>query len=144
MAKKVTIKTTKNNSSVAAYLNAIDNEAHRRDGKTLLKLFKQTTGSKASMWGSSIIGFGQYRYQRANGAEIEMLATGYSMRQSGPVLYIMVGHRNYADYLERLGKHKLGKSCVYIKRLADVDLDVLAELIQQGLIDLAEKYEIKI
>ena len=138
MAKNVKIKTKQNNASVAEYLNNIEPASARSDGKQLAKLFKTTTGSKPKMWGGSIVGYGEYIYHRANGDEGEMPATGFSMRKSGPVLYIMPGYSNYQHLLDKLGKHKLGKSCLYVKKLDDVDLDVISELINLGVKDLKE------
>lgn len=142
--KKVVIKTTKNNASVSGYLNSIEPAAVRKDAKALAKLFKVTVKAKPKMWGTSIIGYGSYTYFRANGDEGEVLATGFSMRKSGPVLYIMPGYENCEDLLKKLGKHKLGKSCLYINKLADVDVDVLADLIRLGITDLKKKYTVKL
>ena len=142
MAKKVKIKTTLSNVSVVEYLNKIEPESARKDAKQLAKLFKTTTGSKPKMWGTSIVGYGQYVYYRANGDEGEVLATGFSIRKSGPVLYIMPGYSNYQHLLDKLGKHKLGKSCLYIKKLEDVDQKVLAELINLGVSDLKKTHTV--
>lgn len=140
MAKKVKIKTTRNTNSVAAYLNSIEPASARRDGKALAKLFKQTTQCRPRMWGSSIVGYGKYTYYRANGDEGEMCATGFSMRKSGPVLYIMPGYTDYSTLLTKLGPHKLGKSCLYLKNLNDIDFEVLAKLIVAGLNDLQKTH----
>jgi len=142
MAKKVKIKTTQNNASVSAYLNSVEPIEARRAGKTLAKLFKQVTGVKPKMWGSSIIGYGRYTYYRANGDEGEMLATGFSMRKSGPVLYIMPGYKDYSKILNTLGPHKLGKSCLYLKSLEQIDLKALEKLITAGLKDLEKKHAV--
>jgi hypothetical protein len=144
MPKQVVLKTTKNKASVNTYLNSIEDENSRRDAKALLKIFKQASGAKATMWGGSIIGFGEYRYARANGDEGRFMATGFAIRKSGPVLYIMPGYQDYSEIMQRLGKHKLGKSCLYLKRLSDIDTDVLRELIHLGLEDLGKKYDVKI
>lgn len=142
MPAKIKLKTSKNNASVTDYLNSIEPAAKRADGKTLLKLFKQTTGAKPKMWGGSIVGFGQYTYYRANGAEGEILATGFAMRASGPVLYIMPGYSDYSALMNKLGPHKLGKSCLYLKNLKGIDLDVLTQLIAAGVDDLKQKYTV--
>ncbi len=140
--KKIVLKTAKNTASVSAYLNSIESPSARKDGKALAKLFKNTTHTKPTMWGTSIVGYGEYTYHRANGDEGRILATGFSMRKSGPVLYIMPGYESYKDMLATLGKYKLGKSCLYIKRLDDIDLAVLAELIKLGIDDLKQKYDV--
>ena len=110
----------------------------------ILKIFKQASGAKAVMWGGSIVGFGEYSYARANGDEGRIMATGFAIRKSGPVLYIMLGYQDYSALMQRLGKHKIGKSCLYLKRLGDVDPDVLLELIRLGLEDLSKKYDVKV
>jgi hypothetical protein len=142
MPKKVVLKTKKNDLSVSDYLNSIEPAHARRDAKLIAKLFKETTGASPKMWGSTIVGYGKYTYYRANGDEGEMMASGFSMRKSGPVLYIMPGYKNYSDILEKLGPHKLGKSCLYLKNLEGVDMSVLAGLIKSGLQDLAKSHSV--
>ena len=141
MPKKIKIKTTKNKASPTAFLNSITNEQLKKDCKVLLKLFKDTTGMKPTMWGTSIIGFGEYTYYRANGDEGQFMATGFSPRQSGPTLYIMPGYQNYKTELKKLGPHKLGKSCLYLKNLEGINLKVIARLIKMGLKDLKKKHQ---
>lgn len=144
MPKKVVIKTSKNNASVSAYLNSIEPASARKDAKALAKLFEATTTAKPKMWGSSIVGYGEYTYYRANGDEGLFMASGFSMRKSGPVLYIMPGYKEYAPLLDELGPHKLGKSCLYLKNLDGVDLNVVAELIKRGISDLKKSHDVKI
>ena len=139
--KKIQLKTSKNKQSVAAFLNSIKDDTLKKDSKALLKLFKETTGMKPKMWGDSIVGFGEYVYHRANGAEGNFMATGFSPRKSGPTLYIMPGYQDYSDILAKLGPHKLGKSCLYLKNLEGIDKKVLARLIKQGLKDLKKGYQ---
>ncbi len=141
MAKKVKLKTAKSKESVSAFVNGIEDEQLKKDCKILLKLFKDTTGLKPKMWGSSIIGFGEYTYYRSNGDEGQFMATGFSPRKSGPTLYIMPGYSNYKALLPKIGPHKLGKSCLYLKNLDDVDLSVIKKLITRGLKDLSKKHE---
>lgn len=95
------------------------------------------------MWGPSIIGFGQYHYVYDSGREGDFLATGFSPRKANMVLYIMPGYQDYDEILGRLGKHRLGKSCLYINKLDDIDLDVLRELIKAGLRDLNKIWPVK-
>ncbi len=142
MSKKE-LKTQKNNGSVSAYIKSIDDAALQKDGKALLKIFKETTGKPAKMWGDSIVGFGEYHYTYASGREGDWMATGFSLRKSGPTIYIMPGYQNYSDILKDLGPHKLGKSCLYLKRLSDVNEKVLKELIKTGLKDLKKQYPVK-
>lgn len=141
MPQKIQLKTSKNNASPTAFLNAIEDGKLRKDCKALLKLFKETTGMKPKMWGDSIIGFGEYTYHRANGDEGQFMACGFSPRKSGPTLYIMPGYTDYSALLDKLGKHKLGKSCLYLKSLDGIDLSVLAELIKLGLQDLKKSHK---
>ena len=95
------------------------------------------------MWGPTIIGYGEYHYTYESGREGDFLATGFSPRKANMVLYIMPGYADFGDILDRLGKHKLGKSCLYINKLADVDLDVVAEIIKAGIDDLGTRWPIK-
>ena len=144
MPKKVVIKTTKSSASVSDYLNSIDPASARRDAKTLAKLFSQTTATKAKMWGGNIIGYGEYTYYRANGDEGVVCATGFAARKSGPVLYIMTGYENHKALMSQLGPHKLGKACLYLKNLHDIDLQVLSQLITLGLEDLKATHAVRI
>ena len=106
-----------------------------------MKVFKEATGMKPKMWGESIIGFGEYTYFRSNGDEGQFMACGFSPRKSGPTLYIMPGYSDYKALLKKLGPHKLGKSCLYLKSLDDIDTKIVARLIKIGLKDLKKKYK---
>ena len=143
MTKEAKLKTTKNNKSVSDYVKSLTPEA-QKEAKTLLKVFKDATGSKSKMWGSSIVGFGEYRYKYDSGREGDFLATGFSMRKSGPTLYIMPGYQDYGALLKKIGPHKLGKSCLYLKNLDGIDLKVVAKLIKVGLKDLKKIYSVKL
>ena len=143
MPKKVVLKTSKNRSSVTAYINGIEDAQSRKDARTLLRLFRETTESNAKMWGNSIVGFGEYTYYRANGDEGEFMACGFSIRKSGPTLYIMPGYSDYGALLTKLGPHKLGKSCLYLKNLEGIDLKAMAELIRLGIKDLQRTHEVR-
>lgn len=134
-------KTQPTTQSVAAFINAIEDPQLRAEGKRLVKLFRSVTGAKPVLRGS-IIGFGSYHYTYASGREGDFLATGFALRKSGPTLYIMPGYDNYQQILQRLGPHRRGKSCLYLKRLADVDETVLQELIAAGLHDLQQQYPV--
>ena len=141
MAKKIQLKSAQNDNDVKAFLDAVEPQSLRDDSYELLELFESITGMEAKMWGTSIIGFGEYTYYRSNGAEGSYLATGFSPRKSGPTIYIMPGYQDYSDILNDLGKHKLGKSCLYLKRLSDIDKKILEKLIKQGLKDLKASHE---
>ena len=142
MAKKISLKTDKTTSSVSAYLNSIEPPEQRKEAKALAKIFKQVTGAKPKMWGGSIIGFGEYTYFRANGDEGQFMASGFAIRKSGPTLYIMPGYENYQALLMTLGPHRLGKSCLYLKNLDGVNLEVVSELIARGIADLKKSHAV--
>lgn len=129
------LKTKINDADVAAFLNSVEDEKKRQDAFAMLDLIKEITGEEPKMWGGSIIGFGTYHYKYASGQEGDWFQTGFSPRKQNLTLYIMNGVEAYPDHLAQLGKHKIGKSCLYIKKLADVDLEVLRDMIRQSLAD---------
>ncbi len=126
------LKTKPTRKSVEAFLGTIEDPARRRECRTIAKIMREVTGTKATMWGPSIVGFGSYHYKYASGREGDFFLTGFSPRKHNLTLYIMSGFTGYTALLRKLGKHSTGKSCLYIKSLAQVDLDVLTELIQQS------------
>lgn len=136
-------KTKATEVDPASFIATVEPARRREDATTLLALFSEVTGFDPVMWGPSIIGFGRYHYRYETGREGDFLATGFSPRKANLVLYIMPGYQQYDDILARLGKHKLGKSCLYINKLADVDLDVLRELVSTGLKDLDTIYPVQ-
>jgi hypothetical protein len=126
------MKTTPNDKSVNKFLKSVENDRRREDGLEVLKLFEEVTGMEPQMWGDSIIGFGRYHYKYASGREGEWMLTGFSPRKQNLTLYIMDGFDEYDKLLAKLGKHKTGKSCLYINKLEDVDLDVLRQLVKKS------------
>lgn len=123
------IKTTKNKASVTAFLETVD-EAKRKDSREILKMMKEITGEKPAMWGSSIIGFGTWHYKSERSRqEGDWFITGFSPRKNNLTLYILPGIGHYKEILGRLGKYKTSVSCLYLNKLADVDIPVLKELI---------------
>ena len=122
-------KTKQTTVSVAAYLGALTDETKRADALALVKLMQSATGEEPKMWGPSIVGFGSYHYTYDSGREGDMPVVGFSPRKPATVLYGMRAAGNADALLARLGKHTTGKGCVYIKKLSDVDLKVLKELI---------------
>ena len=124
------LKTKPNEQSVDEFLQRVDDEAKRRDSYIILGLMEEVTGAKARMWGDSIIGFGSYHYKYASGREGEWFLTGFSPRKRNLTLYIMSGFTEYDGLLRRLGKFKIGKSCLYVNRLEDIDLSTLRELVE--------------
>tara|TARA_R110000744_G_scaffold36034_3_gene83141 strand:- start:21178 stop:21603 length:426 start_codon:yes stop_codon:yes gene_type:complete len=133
-------KTQPTETDPEAFIAAVEHPVRRADALVLLEMMRRLSGEEPRMWGPSIIGFGDYHYKYESGREGDFMRTGFSPRKSGQVIYIMPGYANYTLILDRLGKFKEGKSCLYITKLADVDMDVLEELIQAGLDDMARKY----
>ena len=125
-------KTVPTGKSVEKFLEGIDDERKRADSRELLDLMKDITGEEAVMWGDSIVGFGAYHYKYESGREGDMPLAGFSPRKQSLTLYIMDGFDEYDGLLGKLGKHSTGKACLYVKRLDDVDRDVLRELIRRS------------
>jgi hypothetical protein len=126
------LKTRETDASVAAFLDAIPDAARRADCRQVVEIMRHATGAEPRMWGPSIVGFGNYRYQGASG-ETEWFLTGFSPRKQNLTLYLMAGFARYPALMRKLGKHKTGKSCLYLKRLADVDRAVLTELVEASI-----------
>lgn len=137
------MKTVPHEMSPTEYIAAVEPARRREDAARLLDIFAEVTGFEPVMWGPSIIGFGAYHYRYDSGREGDFLATGFAARKANLVLYIMPGYQDYSAILARLGKHKLGKSCLYINKLADVGEEVLRELIQTGLADLGALWPVR-
>lgn len=135
-------KTRATEVSVESFLEAVAPERKQREACQLDQLFQRVTGWTPRMWGPSIIGYGEYHCRYASGREGNYLATGFSPRKAKHSIYIMPGYADFGPTLKRLGKHTLGKSCLYVNTLDDIDLDVLSELISAGLADLGRKYTI--
>ena len=129
-------KTQATNASVPEFLNAVESDRRRLDAMRLDQIFREETGFQPVMWGPGIVGYGRYHYVYASGREGDFLATGFSPHKTSLSIYIMPGYADFADIMARLGKHKTGRSCLYINKLADVDEVVLRELIRAGLRDL--------
>jgi hypothetical protein len=127
------IKTRPTGVAVDAFLDAVPDPQRRADGKALREMFERITGEPATMWGPSIVGFGAYSYRYESGHGGEMCRVGYSPRGRELVLYIAATRPEAADLLAKLGKHKTGKSCLYVKRLADIDQGVLEAMIVEEL-----------
>ena len=134
------LKTKPNKASVDAYLDAVESPRRREDARRLLTLMRNVTGEPATMWGSSIVGFGSYHYTYASGREGDWPIVGFAPRKQNLVLYIMPGFARYDDLLARLGKHRTGKSCLYVNKLADVDLAVLEELVRESVAEMTGRY----
>jgi len=126
-------------TKVETFINAIKNETKQSDCRVLLGTLAQASGYSATLHGS-IIGFGRYHYKYDSGREGDSFVIGFSPRKQNVVLYIMPGFSNYQPLLEKLGKHKLGKSCLYINRLSDIDLNILAEIARLSVKEMQSKY----
>lgn len=127
------LKTVKNNASVVDFINSVPDEQKRQDCLTLLQVFKEATGEDPSMWGSSIVGYGSYHYKSERSRqEGDWPLTGFSPRKQSLTIYIMPGFDSYSDRLAKLGKYKHSVSCLYIKKLANVDTKILTQMIKDS------------
>lgn len=140
MAKSAN-KTKPTAVSPRAFITSVDHPVRRADGLTLLKFFNRVTGLKPKMWGPSIIGYGRYHYKYDSGREGEFFLTGFSPRKTALTIYVMPGYQDMSEKLKRLGKHKTGKSCLYISKLNDIDMDVLEEIVTDGLSYMRKNYQ---
>ena len=122
-------KKKPSDASVKAYLAAIEDEARREDWRAMVKLMSRVSKEPPKMWGASIVGFGSYHYKYASGREGDACRTGFSSRKGDISVYLMTGFEGQAELLARLGKHKMGKACLSIRKLSDVDSKILEQLI---------------
>lgn len=135
-------KTQPTDIAVETFLAAVEPDRKREEAIQLDALFRRVTGWQPKMWGPTMIGYGAYHYKYESGREGDFLATGFSPRKARHSIYILPGYTDFGGVLARLGKHAHGKSCLYVNTLADIDLDVLAELIEAGVRDLSKTYEV--
>jgi hypothetical protein len=133
------LKTKRTDASVDAYLDAIPDEGRRQDCRTVIDIMRKATKAEPKMWGPGIVGFGDFRYKYESGRELDWFYTGFASRKQDLTLYIMPGFARYEALMGKLGKHRTGKSCLYIKRLADVDVKVLAELVSSSVGHMRKK-----
>lgn len=134
------LKTKATNASVEDYIASRANDEQRVDCKTLMSMFKRITKQKPKMWGPSIVGYGSYRYTYESGRTGEMCLAGFAIRGRDLVVYILAEDKEQQALLARLGKHKIGKVCLYIRRLADVDKKVLEQLVVNSIADVKRRY----
>ncbi len=135
------LKTKKTSASVAAYLNAITDKQKRSDCKAVARMMRDATGERASMWGGSLVGYGSYDYKYASGREGTWFICGFSPRAQNITIYIMPGFSGFKKLMNKLGKYKTGKSCLYIKKLQDVDQKTLEELITGSVKEMRRRYK---
>ncbi|MEM8747461.1 MAG: DUF1801 domain-containing protein [Actinomycetota bacterium] len=133
--------TTPTDVDPREFVAAVEHPTRRADAETLLDLMQRVTGCEPKMWGPSIIGFGRYHYVYDSGREGDFMLAGFSPRKSNLVIYTMPGYADLDDQLERLGKHKIGKSCLYVNKLADVDVAVLEEIVADGVAEMRRTHE---
>ena len=133
-------KTKPTKQSVAGFLAKVADPTKRADAKTLIAMMKDATKQEPVMWGTSIIGFGTYRYKYASGREGDWPIVGLSPRKQNLTVYIMPGFDEFEDLLSKLGKHSTGSSCLYIKRLADIDLPTLKKIVTKSVAKMKKKY----
>lgn len=128
-----TIKTLVNDASVEDFINSVDGDIKKVDAFKILEMYKEITNQEPKMWGDSMIGFGQYHYKSQRSTqEGDWPLAAYSPRKQNLTLYIMPGFNDYSDLLDKLGKHKTSKACLYIKKLGDIDEDILRQLIKRS------------
>lgn len=133
-------KTKPRTASVKTFLDKNTDAATRADCEVLIKLMKQVTKAEPVMWGPSIVGFGSYHYKYASGREGDAPLAGFSPRKQNLTVYIMAGFDRYPELMAKLGKYKTGKSCLYVKRLADIDLKVLKALVTESVRQVRDRY----
>ena len=133
-------KTKPGKGSITQFINQIENKTRQADSEVILKMMKDITKTKATLWGTAIVGFGSYHYEYASGCEGDWMKIGFSPRKSYISVYLLDGFDKYQELLEQLGKHKRGKSCLNINKLADVDVEVLEKLIRKSFEFMTEKF----
>ena len=133
-------KTKPTKASVTGFMNSIEDPQKRSDARKVAAMMRKATGKRARMWGPSIVGFGTYHYKYDSGREGDFMITGFSPRKQALSVYIMPGFSGFESLMKKLGKYKTGKSCLYIKRLSDVDGTVLGELIRGSVRHMREAY----
>lgn len=134
------LKTKENDASVSRFLDTVENEGKRKDCYALMKLMEKITGEQPRMWGTTIVGYGQYHYKYASGREGDWFRVGFSPRKQNISLYMMCGVEENKALLDKLGKYKNGKSCLYVNKLADVDIKILEKLIKKSLAEIKKQY----
>ncbi len=136
-------KTQPTKLSVTAFINGIDDRQKRADARKVAAMMRKATGNRAVMWGASIVGYGQYHYKYASGREGDFLLAGFSPRKQALTVYILAGFSQFDSLMKSLGKYKTGKSCLYLKRLSEVDEKVLERLIMGSVKYMRKNYETK-
>lgn len=136
-----TLKTSFTDEDVASFIENVDNEQKRKDSYVLISLMEKATGEKAKMFGPTIVGFGQYHYKYDSGHEGDAPLLGFSPRKAAISLYVYSGGKQQDELLKSLGKYKMGKACIYVKKLSDINLDVLEDMMKDSIQFTSEKYQ---
>ena len=126
---KTELQTRETGASVEAFLNSVENDTRRNDAFTVLEMFKRVSGEEPKMWGPAIVGFGNCKYKYPDGREIDWMVTAFSPRKQNMTLYVICNSSKQPELLAKLGKHKTSKACLYINKLADVDLKILEKIV---------------
>lgn len=126
------LKTAQNDQDVMAFINTVDNERKKADCLQIMKMMQEITDKDPMMWGNSIVGYGSYHYKYKSGREGEWFLTGFSPRKQSLTIYVMGGFSYHTEQLEKLGKYKQSKGCLYINKLDDIDEEVLRVLLQNS------------
>jgi hypothetical protein len=134
------LKTKQNENNVVEFLNSIGDEQRKLDCLVLIELFKEITNESPKMWGTSIVGFGSYHYKYDSGREGDSCLIGFSPRKQNLTIYITAGFKEYDDIMQELGKYKIGSSCLYVKRLSDINTAKLKELANSSIAFIKKKY----
>ncbi|MEO0330526.1 MAG: DUF1801 domain-containing protein [Bacteroidota bacterium] len=135
------LKTQPYDRDISEFLSKVEEPQKREDCFTLLELMKEETGEEPQYWHNNMVGFGQYHYRYATGTEGDWFLTGFSPRKQSLTIYIMAGFERYDELMTNLGKYKTGKSCLYVKRLSDIDQKILRELVSESVAYLRDKYK---
>lgn len=134
------LKTKPGDEDVDVFLANIEDDGRREDCRAVVSLMRETTGEEPRLWGGGMIGFGSYHYRYESGREGDWFLTGVSPRKQSLTLYILPGHERYPDLMDRLGRCRMGKSCIYVKSLDDIDMGVLRELVERSVENLRRTY----
>ena len=137
------LKTKPTRASVATFINSVDERQRKADSRKVAAMMRKATGKRAKMWGTSIVGYGTYQYTNTAGDGFEWPITGFSPRKQALTIYIMTGFSHFEPLMKKLGKYKTGKSCLYIKRLSDIDEKILQRLIDASVKRMRKAYKTK-
>lgn len=135
-----TLKTRPNDRSVAAFIASVESSQKREDSQTLLSLTQEITGEQPVMWGESIVGFGSYHLKYQSGRELDWMLAGFSPRKQSMTIYMMGGFENQEELLSKIGKAKHSVGCLYVKKLEDIDLNVLSDMIKLSIATVKNRY----